>query len=63
MADLPPELDSTADTGNNGDAAGRGSPPGMPRWVRVFGIIAIVLIVAFIIRHLTGGGFHGHISP
>ena len=31
-----------------------------PRWVRIFGIIAILLIFVFLIVHLAGGGFHGH---
>ena len=30
-----------------------------PRWVKVFGAIGIVLLVA-IILHLTGHGFGGH---
>lgn len=29
-----------------------------PRWVKVFGIIAIVLVLLFLIMQLTGGG-HG----
>jgi len=32
-----------------------------PRWVRVFGIIAAVLILLFIGFHLAGGGFQGHL--
>jgi hypothetical protein len=32
---------------------------GAPRWVKVFGIIALVLILLFVILHLTGHGF-GH---
>jgi hypothetical protein len=32
----------------------RESPPGTPRWVKAFGIIAIVLILAFAGLHLTG---------
>jgi hypothetical protein len=36
----------------------RGSPSTTPRWVYVFGIIALVLL--FIIRHLTHGGLRGH---
>ena len=31
--------------------------PGTPQWVKVFGIIAIILVVAFVILHLMGGGF------
>ena len=42
---------------------GRGSTPSTPRWVNVFGIIVIVLILLFGILHLTGhslGGQGGH---
>ena len=41
----------------------RGSPPDTPRWVKVFVIIFIVLILAVVILHLTGnslGGPGGH---
>ena len=31
--------------------------PGTPRWVKVFGIIVIVLVLLFVILHLAGGGF------
>ena len=36
--------------------------PGMPRWVKIFGLIAaIVLVVLFVIQHLPGlGGMGGH---
>ena len=33
---------------------------GMPRWVKVFGIVAVVVIVAFVVLHLTGLAPHGH---
>jgi ABC-type transporter Mla subunit MlaD len=33
-----------------------------PRWVYVFGIIALVLVVAFVILHLTGHGLGAHAS-
>jgi uncharacterized cupredoxin-like copper-binding protein len=42
---------------------GRGQPPSIPRWVKVFGIIAIVLVVVFVILHLTGHGFGSHTLP
>ncbi|HKQ05645.1 MAG TPA: hypothetical protein VJ464_10970 [Blastocatellia bacterium] len=38
----------------------RGSDVGMPRWVKVFGIIAIVVVLLFIILHLTGNSLGGH---
>jgi hypothetical protein len=38
--------------------------PGAPRWVKILGIISLVLVVAFVAVHLAGGGFqhHGHLS-
>jgi hypothetical protein len=39
-----------------------GSTTGTPRWAYVFGLIAIVLVLLFVILHLTGGGLRGH-SP
>jgi hypothetical protein len=44
----------------------RESPPSTPRWVKIFGIIALVLILLFVILHLTGnspGGHGGHTAP
>jgi hypothetical protein len=35
-----------------------GAPPGIPRWVKIFGIIAIVVIVLVVIAMLLGGN-HG----
>ncbi len=32
----------------------RRSAPGTPRWVKVLGIIAIVLVLLFVTLHLTG---------
>jgi hypothetical protein len=31
-----------------------------PRWVKVFGIVAAILVVAFVVLHLTGLAPHGH---
>ncbi len=31
-----------------------------PRWVIVFGVVGIVLLVVFLLLHLTGRGFGGH---
>jgi len=40
-----------------------GSKPGMPRWVRAFAIIAIILVLAAVVGFLTGqlgpGSDHG----
>ena len=35
------------------------APPGVPRWVKVMGIIVLVLVLVFIILQVTGiGGQH-----
>ena len=64
MTDLPTYPDSNGDTGVGPD---RGSPPRTPRWVKVFGIIVIVLVLLFVILHLSGnspfGGPGGHTRP
>lgn len=31
-----------------------------PRWVKMFGIVAAILVVLFVILHLTGNGMGGH---
>jgi hypothetical protein len=51
MADLPPDRDT-------GVGPDRGSPTGVPRWVKVFGIIGIVVVLLVVIMLLAGGG-HG----
>jgi hypothetical protein len=33
--------------------------PGMPRWVKVLGIVALVLVLLTIVLILVGGGSHG----
>jgi len=52
MADPPPYPDTGDDTGVGPD---RGSATSTPRWVSVLGIIiAIVLVLLFVVLHLTG---------
>jgi hypothetical protein len=58
MSDLPPHPDANGDSGAGSD---RGLTASTPRWVYVFGIIAIILILLFVILHLAGGGPGGHI--
>ena len=51
MAELPPDVDDEADD----DVTDK-------RWVYVFGIVAIALLVLFVVLHLTGlagAGMHG----
>lgn len=45
---------------DNGERPTEDRPPSTPRWVKVSGIIAIVLILLFVIMKLTSiGGNHG----
>jgi len=39
---------------------GRGLPPSTPRWVKVFMIIFIALVLLVVILHLMGFGFGSH---
>jgi hypothetical protein len=58
MANTPPDRDSNSDTGEEPD---HDSTPGAPRWVKVFGIIALVVVLLFLILMFTrgSGGRHG----
>jgi hypothetical protein len=56
MADPPRYPESGDDTGLGPD---RGSTTGTPRWVKVFGLIAAVVVVLFVVLLLFGSGGHG----
>jgi hypothetical protein len=61
MADQPPHPDSASSKGfDTRVRPDRGSPPSIPGWVKVFVIIALVLVLLFVILHLTGHGFDPH---
>jgi hypothetical protein len=63
MADSPPPPASTPPT-EPGVAArvrpDRRPNTGVPRWVLVFVLVFIALALLFVILHLTGNGFGGH---
>ena len=42
------------------DSPDHRSSTGAPRWVKLFGVIAIVLVLLFVVLHLTGHGFGHH---
>jgi uncharacterized cupredoxin-like copper-binding protein len=58
MADLHPDPDSDPDA-NGAAGAERARAPGTPRWVQVFGIIAIVIIILLVVAQLLLGVQHG----
>jgi hypothetical protein len=62
MADPPRYPDSTGDTGDDTGRRPDYESPSTPRWVKVFGLIALVLILVFVIVHLAGGGLGHHTS-
>lgn len=35
------------------------SPPATPRWVKVFGIVCIALVLLVVVLHLTGNSLGG----
>jgi hypothetical protein len=61
MADLPSHLDSASSKGFDIHVKpDRRSIRSIPRWVKLFVIIFIILTLLFVILHLTGNGFGSH---
>lgn len=56
MTNPPPYPDTGDDTGTEPDHASTG---GTPHWVKVFGIIGLVLILLLVVLQSIGGGGHG----
>jgi len=40
-----------------------GDETGLPRWVKILGIIALIVVLLVVILMLTGGGPGGHTPP
>ncbi|MET3140570.1 UNVERIFIED_ORG: hypothetical protein ABIB13_000262 [Arthrobacter sp. UYEF2] len=59
MTDPPPDHRTTQNP-NAGTNPGRGPATKTPRWVKVFGLIAVALVLIFIVSHLAGGGMGNH---
>ena len=62
MADLPRYPDKDDNTSDNTSVGpDRSSTYSTPRWVKVFGIILIVvLVLVFLIQHIVFEGMGGH---
>ena len=60
MAGQPPYPATGDDTGVRSDRGPTAVYPGTPRWVKVFGIVALVLVLLVAVIMATGaGGGHG----
>jgi len=58
MTDPPPDSYGGTRDGT-GVGPDRRSTTGPPRWVKVFGIIGLVLVLLVVVLLLAGGGGHG----
>ena len=52
--------DSRRRDSNDNDDNDRESVAGTPRWVKLFGLAAVVVVLLIIGIHLAGGGLGGH---
>ena len=57
MTDLPPRSNAGDETDLGPDG---GATTGTPRWMKVVGISAIVLVMLIVILLIAGGGLGGH---
>ena len=58
MPDLPPNQDLEDDIARESHELD--GPPATPRWVKVFGIIALIVVLALVVLMFTRGpGGHG----
>jgi hypothetical protein len=55
MVETHPNPDPDHDRSPSPD---RASTTGTPRWVKVFGLVALVVVVLFVVVMLVGGGEH-----
>lgn len=60
MADLPSDQELAGNTGDATDAEpSREQAPGMPRWVKIAGVVAVVVVLLLFAVLVFGGGQHG----
>ena len=59
MTDPPRYPDSNSDTGDDTRVRPGREYPGIPRWVKVFGIIVIFVVLLVVAMMFIGGGEHG----
>ncbi len=59
MAELPHRSDTPPAAADRGTASEHETGPSTPRWVIVFGLVALALVVVVVVVHLAGGGMGG----
>ncbi len=61
MAGPPDNSNGAAGNNTGAQRLDRGSTPSTPRWVKLFGMVTVILLVLFVVLHLTGVvGMAGH---
>jgi hypothetical protein len=60
MADSHPHPEANSYTDEATDPEASASPPGVPMWVKALGIVALLLVLLYVILHLTGLSPMGH---
>ena len=63
MPSSSPYRDPYEDPSEVPNRHGRGEYAPAPRWVRVLGVAAVVLVLVFLVVHLAGGGLGRHAMP
>jgi hypothetical protein len=56
---VPKLTNNDPEIGDEAERAGRRPTSGTPRWVKIIGVIALVLALAVIVMLILGGGEHG----
>ena len=60
MTDPPPRPQADGEpSGDPGTSSGGGTRPPTPRWVKFFGVIALLVLVLVAVLLVAGGGNHG----
>ena len=59
MADVPSRKNSKSDPDKHSE---RGPSGSTPRWVKAFGLVALIAAMVFGVVHIAGGGLAHHTS-
>ena len=53
-------METKSNNGHSTVTTKRRTDTGTPRWVKVFGLVGLALVVLFVVLHLTGHGMGAH---